>query len=287
MPVQRTAKVAIIGGGIGGLAAALALHRRGIEVAVYEQSAEIKEIGAGGLEARYGAQFLTIHRADLREVLAGALPDSIFHLGHQCTGVEPGATASTAGFENGRDIEADIIVGADGIRSAVRASMFGAGDPRFTGCVCWRGMVPMEALAPADRVMEMTAWWGPHGHVVHYPVRRGALKNFVAHFDSDAWTEDSWTQECDLSELTDTFAGWSDYLHRLFRTSDKYYKWALYDRDPIAAWGRGHRHHARRRRPPDSALSRPGRRHGRRGRLRARRNAGAGPGGSGRRLAGL
>jgi salicylate hydroxylase len=288
MPVKRTAKVAIIGGGIGGLAAALALNRRGIEVAVYEQSAAITEIGAGvnmspnalkafrllgvedaiveighhakrtmarnfksgrvirrqensagGLEARYGAKFLTIHRADLLDVLAAALPDSIFHLGHQCTGVEPGDTASTARFKNGHEIEADIIVGADGIRSAVRASLFGAGEPRFTGCVCWRGMVPMAALAPADRIMDMTAWWGPHGHVVHYPVRRGALMNFVAHFDSDAWTEDSWTQECDLVELTDTFAGWNDYLHRLFRTSDKYYKWALYDRDPIEAWGRG------------------------------------------------
>ena len=288
MPVKRTPKVAIIGGGIGGLAAALALHRRGIEVAVYEQSAEIKEIGAGvnmspnalkafrllgvedamveighhtkatmarnyksgrvirrqensagGLEARFGAKFLTIHRADILDVLEGALPDNIFHLGHQCTGVAPGDRASVARFKNGREIEADIIVGADGIRSAVRASMFGAGEPRFTGCVCWRGMVPMEALRPEDRVMEMTAWWGPHGHVVHYPVRRGTLMNFVAHFDSDAWAEDSWTEECDLVELTDTFAGWNDYLHRLFRTSDKYYKWALYDRDPLKAWGRG------------------------------------------------
>lgn len=321
--MTRTAKVAIIGGGIGGLSAALALIRRGIEVAVYEQSPEIKEIGAGVFmspnalkafrlldiekpiinigypargrlarnyksgrvimrqesndgtaKARYGAQFLTIHRADLLEVIANALPDNIFHLGHKCNGVAPGDTVSSASFENGQTIEADIIVGADGIRSAVRAAMFGAGEPHFTGCVCWRGMAPMEALAPEDRVQEPTAWWGPHGHIVNYPVRRGTLMNFVAHFDSDAWTDDSWTRECDLSELTDTFAGWNDYLHRLFATSDKYYKWALYDRDPLEAWGWGTVTMHRRCRASDAALFGAGGVHGSRRRLHFSRSIG-------------
>ncbi|MDA0240976.1 MAG: FAD-dependent monooxygenase, partial [Proteobacteria bacterium] len=243
--MSRTPKVAIIGGGIGGLAAALALHQRGIEVEVYEQSPEINEIGAGvymspnalkafrmlgveeamisvghrargtlarnfksgrvimrqentegAVEARYGARFLTIHRADLLDVLYRALPERIFHVGHQCTGVEPGDEGSAASFENGVTVEADIVVGSDGIHSAVRKGLFGETVPRFTGCVCWRGMAPMEALRPEDRIPDLTAWWGPHGHVVHYPVRRGELMNFVAHFDSDAWTGESWIDEC-------------------------------------------------------------------------------------------
>ena len=75
--------------------------------------------------------------------------------------------------------------------------------------------------------------------MVHYPVRRGELMNFVAHYDADAWTEDSWTQECDLSELTETFAGWNEFLHRLFATGGTHYKWALYDRAPLETWGKG------------------------------------------------
>jgi salicylate hydroxylase len=284
---MRRPTVAIIGGGIGGLAAALACRRQGIEATVYEQSAALGEIGAGiamspnalkalrflGVEAaataigyqadyqvlrgwrsgwaitrqarkgsfaeRFGAAMLTIHRADLLAILAGALQEKRFRLGAACIGVDSTAAAARARFADGSEIEADVIVGADGIHSAVRRSLFGDVAPRFTGCVCWRGLVPRELAPRALRVDEMTAWWGPHGHVVHYPVRRGELVNFVAHYDSDAWTEESWTRECDRSELMSTYRQWNDALLQLFQSSERYYKWALYDRDPLDAWGRG------------------------------------------------
>jgi salicylate hydroxylase len=82
-------------------------------------------------------------------------------------------------------------------------------------------------------------WMGPHGHVVHYPVRRGELVNIVAHFDSDAWTEESWTRECDVSEVMSTYAGWHGDLLRLYPCSARWYKWALYDRDPPEHWSKG------------------------------------------------
>jgi salicylate hydroxylase len=285
--MDRTPKIAIIGGGIGGLAAALALKRRGIEFAVYEQAANLGEIGAGltlspnamkafralgfedaalaigyqantsairswrsgrviarqersgGMVERFGASFLTIHRADLLDILRAALGEEHVTLGAQCSGVDAGADGAMARFADGREIEADIVVGADGIHSAVRASLFGPDMPRFTGCVCWRGLVPIEAVMCGTIGTEMTSWWGPHGHVVHYLVRRGELVNFVAHYDTDAWTEESWTQECDRAELMQTYARWNDSLLRLFESSARYYKWALYDRDPLPEWGRG------------------------------------------------
>jgi len=110
-------------------------------------------------------------------------------------------------FADGRSAEGDVVIGADGIHSAVRDSLFGQIAPRFTGCICWRGLVPREALADPRHAEQMMAWWAPHGHVVHYPVRRGELVNFVAHFDNDGWTEDSWTYECDRAELMQTYAG--------------------------------------------------------------------------------
>jgi salicylate hydroxylase len=285
--MPRPLKIAIIGGGIGGLAAALALHRRGTEVVVCEQSPRLSEIGAGlnlspnalralralgceaaaiavGYEAeyqvirswrsgrviarqqragalskRFGASFLTIHRADLLDVLSAALPERCIRLGAVCTGVDAGNGAARARFADGSELEADAIVGADGIHSVVRASLFGPDAPHFTGCVCWRGLVPIDALPNGSRTRDTTAWWGPHGHVVHYLVRRGELVNFVAHYDSEAWTEESWTRECDRAELMQTYVRWHESLLRLFESSERYYKWALYDRDPLDRWGIG------------------------------------------------
>jgi salicylate hydroxylase len=278
--------VAIIGGGIGGLAAALALQRRGIAARVYERTPGLVEIGAGlnlspnavkslrylGVEAeavkagyqdeyqyirswrsgriiarnyrgggaaQFGAGYLTIHRADLQAILARGLAPETLQLGFGCKSVEVHDKRGIATFENGAKVEADIIVGADGIHSAVRSSLFGNDAPRFTGCVCWRGMVPVDALGENSISTQMTSWWGPHGHVVHYRVRGGAFVNFVAHYDSEAWLDESWTRECDSREILETYQGWHDSLKTLFRFSERSYKWALFDRDPLEQWGRG------------------------------------------------
>jgi salicylate hydroxylase len=284
--VRRAPRIAVIGGGIGGLAAALALERRGAEVAVYEQSPIHSEIGAGinltpnavkafralGLEGdiesigwgsewlmirswksgrtisqvrrgefrqKFGAPNLTVHRADLLDVLRSALKTTKIRLGTRCVAVEPGDRIAVACFADGSEIEADVVIGADGIHSAVRESLFGADTPRFTGCICWRGMAPVDDVPRDINTMDGTMWLGPHGHVVHYRVRRGELVNIVAHVDSDAWTEESWTRECGVAEVMTTYAAWNSALTRLYPCSTRWYKWALYDRDPLEQWSKG------------------------------------------------
>jgi salicylate hydroxylase len=284
--MPRTPRVLIVGGGIGGLTAALALERQNAEVIVAEQSPQLSEIGAGiglapnavkalralGLEdkinaiawasefavvrswksgrpisrvpqgeyrEKFGAPSLTVHRADLLDVLAGALRATDVRLGRHCIGVETQGSGAVARFADGSAIEADLVVGADGIHSKVRESLFGADAPRFTGCICFRGMAPADAVPRDINTADVTLWMGPHGHVVHYLVRRGELLNIVAHIDSDAWTEESWTRECDVGEVMATYARWNPALTRVFPSSARWYKWALYDRDPPERWSKG------------------------------------------------
>jgi salicylate hydroxylase len=186
--------------------------------------------------ARFDAAHLTIHRADLLDIVARALPDNTVRLASRCTSVASDDRVATARFIDGREIEADIVVGADGIRSAVRTSLFGPETPRFTGCVCYRGLIPVSAVPPAIDLNDNTMWIGPHGHVVHYRVRRGELLNIVAHYDSNAWTEESWTHQCDRAELSATYTHWHTTLRRLFQCDERWYKWALYDREPLLHW---------------------------------------------------
>jgi salicylate hydroxylase len=193
----------------------------------------------GAFRQQFGAPNLTVHRADLLGVLRGALKTVDFRFGARCISVEACDRGAVARLADGSEIEADIIVGADGIHSVVRKSLFGPDAPRFTGCICWRGMATASAVPRDIAIAEGAMWMGPHGHVVHYPVRRGELINIVAHFDSDSWTEESWTRECDMSELTTTYAGWHPDLLRLYPYSARWYKWALYDRDPVERWSKG------------------------------------------------
>ncbi len=284
--MARTPRVAIIGGGIGGLCAALALEQRGIEVVVYEQSPQLGDIGAGlnlspnalkvfralgiedgavaigyqgefqlirswhsgrlisrvdrkGFAAKFGAPHLTLHRADLLELLARSLKRTQVRLGARCIAVESDGRVGAARFADGSTIEADAVVGSDGLHSVVRSCLFGPEAPHFTGCICYRGLVPVDEVPPDIATRDSTMWMGPHGHVVHYRVRRGELLNIVAHFDSDAWTEESWTRECDRAEIIDTYRGWHTDLVRLYGLGERWYKWALYDRDPLDRWSRG------------------------------------------------
>jgi salicylate hydroxylase len=285
-----TSPVAIVGAGIGGLAAALALTRRGIDVAVYEQAPELRELGAGvqvsangtrvlyalglkdalekvqvlpsgkairlwntgqswklfdlGMESaeRYGFPYLTLHRGDLHGVLAQALerakPGAI-RLNHQCVALSQSPDHVELRFADGASATARLVIGADGLHSVVRASLFGAPKPQFCGIVAWRGVVPMERVPASISRTIGTNWIGPGGHVVHYPLRAGTLLNFVGVRERTDWTVEGWNLRGTTEEALADFSGWHPDLHALIRNIDVPYKWALALRPTMDAWSQG------------------------------------------------
>jgi salicylate hydroxylase len=293
---QRPLKVAIIGAGIGGLAAASALRQRGIEVELFERSSKLEEVGAGlqigpngvkvlqalGLEdelhrnafeptnmvslkwddasmryreplkaiatAQYGAPYMTAHRADIHGMLRAAVADVPLRLGANCIGADTINGVAVAHFADGSTIEADAVIGADGIRSAIRARHFGAGEPRFTEMVAWRCMVPMDCvptrIGPGGTVTlergEYFGWIGPNGHVICYPIGgSGDTLNIFGGHVSAQWVEESWSVPSSREELIAAKAGWNEALLGMFRHVEHVFKWGIYDRDPLPQWTRG------------------------------------------------
>jgi len=280
-------RIIVVGGGIGGLTAALALRQAGFEVDVYEQAPELTQIGGGinmgpnavrilrrlglaaGLdregvrplfthqrrwqdgrtlqrarlnplcEELYGAPHITIHRADLLDVIASGFPAERIHLGHRLVGVEDKGDRIEARFENGARITADILIGADGINSSVRAALFGEEAPVFAGCVAYRGLVPTERLTDLGLDTGNQSWVGPGAHLVHYPVSRGRLLNFVGWTEHDEWNREDWTDRATPARALAAFAGWHPQIRQIVSAADTCFIWALFDREPLPCWSVG------------------------------------------------
>jgi salicylate hydroxylase len=279
--------VAIIGGGIGGMTAAVALRQAGFEVDVYEQAPELTEVG-GGLnmgpnaarvlfrlgfaaaldreavrpasthqrrwqdgrtlqrsplnprcEALYGAPHLNVHRADLLAIIASGFPKERVHLRHRLIGVADRGDCVEARFENGERVSADIVVGADGIHSAVRAALLGEEAPRFAGCVAYRGLVPVERIADLELEIGAQSWVGPGAHLVHYFVSRARLLNFVGWTEHDTWNREDWTDRATVERALAAFEGWHPQVRRIIAAAETCFVWALFDRDPLERWSVG------------------------------------------------
>ena len=283
-------RIAVIGAGIGGLATALALLRRGLDVEVYEQAPQLGEVGAGiqissngtrvlyalGLEEalrrvqvlpsrrqirhwstgetwdwfelgavsakRYGTPHVMLHRADLHALLAEAVgrlkPDAV-HLAKRCIGLTQSDRQVEIRFETGETASAAYVIGADGIHSRVRECLFGPDRPQFTGVVAWRAVVPMEKLPSRLAQMVGTNWLGPRGHVLHYPVRRGELMNYISLVERDDWQIEYWTVAGTRSELANDYRGWHADVHAIIANIEIPYKWALMVREPMPQWSQG------------------------------------------------
>jgi salicylate hydroxylase len=190
---------------------------------------------------RYGAPYLLMHRGDLHALLAeGVLAErpGAIHLKATCTGVRDDGTRVEALFEDGTTASGDLLVGADGVHSAVRRALFGGDNATFTGNVAWRGLVPAERV-PQISPATTSNWIGPGGSVTVYGVRGGTLVNFVSMNASDTWTAESWTAAGTTAECLADFEGWHDDIRALVKSIDVPYKWGLFLHEPLTKWTSG------------------------------------------------
>ncbi|MDM0079924.1 MULTISPECIES: FAD-dependent monooxygenase [Variovorax] len=281
--------IGIVGAGIGGLVAGIALQRAGHDVVVFEQAKQFARVGADinltpnavraldGLgvgeaarttaarpshrisrtydsgeetsrlemadsaEAKYGAPQLTIHRADLLAALADMFPAERVALGKRAQSITPDAEGVDLRFEDGSSARVGLLIGADGIHSAVRTAMFGAESPRFTGIVAYRAVVPAERVASVPNLGAFTKWWGPNpqSQIVTFPLNRGRDIFIFATTPQDTWHLESWTAPGSVDELREQYVAYHPDARALLDACDTVLKTALYERDPMPAWAQG------------------------------------------------
>ena len=278
-------RVAIVGGGLGGLAAAAFLHQAGVPAVVYEQARELREVGAGimvppnaarmlrrlgvlgafseravqldiGWEFRrwldgtvlsaqdltaesarlYGEHTYTVHRADLLDAIKRAVPASAVRLGKRLDRFSVSEAGVCLGFADGERAEADVLVGADGIHSVIRAALTEPAPPTHSGMCAFRALVPAAAAPAFARRPAQAVWLGPGRHVVHYPVSGGELVNLVAIAPAGGYVTESWTATATVAEFLAEFEGWDGRLTGLIGAANTPGRWALLIRQPLPRW---------------------------------------------------
>ena len=273
-------KIVIIGGGIGGLTAAVALARKGLAAEVYEQASELKEVGAGvglwanalwaletiglaaavrqlgervarqgvkcpegswlmcypeeALEKRWGAGFAAVHRADLQRLLAAQLDPAAIHLGARCTGFQDTPQAVTVNFEDSREVKADVLIGADGVHSAVRTMLLGPAPLRYRGYTGVRSLTPAGSVPlPRDGIET----WGQGARFGFAPAT-GDRIIWYARWNAPAGEEPADGMRARLRTL---FGDWHDPIPAVIEATpeDTIVRNDIYDRWPARTWTRG------------------------------------------------
>jgi len=285
---EQGTRIAIVGAGIVGLTVAAELRRRGLDPQVYEQTSELREVGAAvalsanatrflrdrvgigtglakvaadvdGLvfrdgrdghvigrmlsrqeyHERAGAPYYGVHRADLQQLLKAAVGEDAIHLGKKCVQVDDRGDSAVLHFADGDAVEADLVIGADGIRSMLRRELLGYDDAQFSGTYGWRGIVSPEKMPSLPDPESIQFWMGPGGHLLHYPIGSGEQNFLLVHRHNGPWNDKSWVVPADKNEHVRAFEGWHPAVEEMISSAPATERWALFTRPPLQRWSKG------------------------------------------------
>ncbi|GGF70514.1 monooxygenase [Paracoccus acridae] len=259
----RSRPVTVVGGGVAGLTAAIALQQRGAKVTVLERAPAIAEVGAGlqlspnamrvldalGLSAALDAVSLPSHAVRLRDAsgsdvvrldLARHRPQARFRLIHRARLIEVlEQAARRAGVRIVLDHpvesppDAPLLIGADGLHSGIRAALNGREVPFFTGQTAWRAVI-----ADQDKPPEAQVFMGPNRHLVSYPLA-GGLRNIVAVLETRDWQDEGWSHPDDPANLRAAFARFGGPVPGWLAQVDRVHVWGLFRHQVAARWQDG------------------------------------------------
>jgi len=193
---------------------------------------------------KFGAPYCQIHRADLHRGLRNAVLENdrdCLRLRHTFTDLAESGDEITAYFADHASLTGTLLIGCDGIRSTVRARLFGDDDPRFTGFVAWRGIVPMTELPNWAVDPDTAIVMGPGRYLTRYKIRAGDLLNYVAVARTDAWTEEGWSVPSTVAAVRQEFTDFYQPVQTILAATppETCYRWGIFDRQPLSAWSVG------------------------------------------------
>jgi salicylate hydroxylase len=271
--------VAIVGAGIGGLSAALALSARGMNVTVFEEALSPREAGAGISIPPNAATLLK--RAGLRGALEQVSTRSqglsartsqgepvptpqasvaeqgyqihrveFLHMllstvkapvrfGHRCVGVGETEIGARLTFANDAVHDADLVIGADGIHSMVQRAIGLVSRPTSEGIMAYRGLVQSQRLSWAAELRGLNMWMGAGRSLICFPISQGRLINVVAFVPSSIDMEETWYAPGDVKALASEYEGWDAPVQDIITALDQTFRWGIYDRSPLPYWSKG------------------------------------------------
>ncbi|KIK45449.1 hypothetical protein CY34DRAFT_536551 [Suillus luteus UH-Slu-Lm8-n1] len=195
------------------------------------------------IDKEYGSPFYLLHRADFHRMLhEAAEPYCDIRVNSRVVSVDPSKPCVT--LASGEVVSADLIIGADGVKSVTRGYIIGEPDkPRATGDAAYRALIPAEKLLQDDDLkhlverMESNIWMGPRGHIVGYPISAKKEFNLVMmHPDETEGAVESWTAEGNVEKMKETYKEWSPIIQKLLALVPSTLDWKLMDRDPLPTW---------------------------------------------------
>jgi len=196
---------------------------------------------------RWGGRYFQVFRPDLIAALLRVIEqhDSIrYQTKTRVTGYSQNDTAVEIYTSTGQSLSADLLVAADGVHSTIRGQLGEVSrnleqttaEPRFTGNVAWRAVVPVDSLGDATPPPTACVWTGEHKHAVTTRIRAGKWVNFVGIVEQENWQQEGWRHAGTKEQALADFGGWNDGITAIINAADTLYRWALLDRPALSAW---------------------------------------------------